>query len=82
VIKGDLNIIINSAASIDLQERIDQAIRINVAGPLQLLELAHSSPNFETFIQVSTCFVNSDRHGYVEETIYNKENVNWESDYD
>ena len=33
-IKANLNIIINSAASVDLNVRITDAVRINVAGPL------------------------------------------------
>ena len=33
-------------------------------------------------MQVSTCFVNSDRHGYVEEKLYKKKDVNWQADYE
>lgn len=62
--------IINSAATVDLNVSIDMAVRINVSGPLKLLELAQSCPNFVTFVQVSTCYVNSDRTGYIEEKLY------------
>ena len=36
----NLNIIINCAATVDLNAKLDTAIRVNVTGPLQLLELA------------------------------------------
>ena len=69
-IRASLNIIINSAATVDLQVPIDSAVRVNVTGPLQLMEMAQQSQHFETFVQLSTVFVNADRQGYVEETLY------------
>jgi len=81
-IKQNLNVIINSAATVDLQVRLDQAVRVNVTGPLQLMDLASQSPHFETFLQLSTCYVNCDRQGYVEETLYSKQSVDWAQEYD
>ena len=66
-ITQNLNIIINSAANVDLSAGLDISIRLNVTGPLQLLKLARESPNMEVFLQVSSVFVNGDRTGYVEE---------------
>ena len=42
-IRASLNIIINSAATVDLQVPIDSAVRVNVTGPLQLMEMAQQS---------------------------------------
>lgn len=69
-ITQNLNIIINSAATIELDAKLDTAVRVNVTGPLKLLKLAKQSPKCEAFVQMSTVFVNSDRTGYVEETMY------------
>ena len=61
----NLNIVINSAASLSFEEDMDVAIRVNTTGALQLLKLAEESPNIVAFCQVSTNSANSDRTGYV-----------------
>lgn len=80
----NLNIIINSAANVDLAAGLDISVRLNVTGPLLLFKLARESPNFEVFVQVSTAYVNADRTGYVEEVLYPASNshTNWQADYD
>ena len=80
-IRENLNIIINSAAQVNLQGRIDQAVRVNVSGPLQLMELAQQSQFFETFVQLSTVYVNADKQGYIEESIYQSKTIDWNKDY-
>ena len=76
----NLNIIINSAASMDFDESIDVAIRINTTGALLLLKLAEECHKIEAFLQVSTTVVNCDRTGYVEETLYDS-GIDWHSEY-
>ena len=76
----NLNIIINAAASMDFDEQIDVAIRLNTTGALLLLKLAEESPNIEAFLQVSTTTVNCDRTGYVEETLYDS-GIDWHAEY-
>ena len=49
-ITANLNVIINCAASVDLDAKLDSAIRINVTGPLKLLKLARQSPKIEAFV--------------------------------
>ena len=80
----NLNIIINSAATVDLAVNLELAIRINVTGPLKLLQLAQESPRMEVFVQVSSVFVNCDRTGYVEEVMYpgGNNSTNWQADYE
>lgn len=73
--------IINCAATVDLDAKLDTAIRVNVTGPLKLLKLARNSPNLECFVQMSTAYANCDRTGYIEETIYPSA-VNWQAEYE
>lgn len=71
-----LNVVINCAASLDFEARIDVSVRVNVLGPLQLLKLAEEAPHMQCFLQVSTSFVNCDRTGFCEERMYDGPN-NW-----
>lgn len=38
-----------------------------------MMELAKKTVNLENFVHVSTCYVNSDKRGWIEEDIYNTE---------
>jgi nucleoside-diphosphate-sugar epimerase len=59
------------AASIDFQMRLDEALNINVFGPLRMLALAREMKKLRIFLHVSTSYVNSDKHGIlIEEKIY------------
>jgi len=66
----NVNIIFNSAASVDFNQRLDQALQINTYGTLKVLQLAKACRSLVSFVQVSTAYVNSDRRGWVEERIY------------
>jgi len=65
-----LNFIIHSAAVVDFNERLDRAVELNVLGSLRLLEIAQRCKNMRGFVHVSTCYVNSNRKGWVEEKLY------------
>ncbi len=67
------NIIINCAASIDFNARLDQSIESNIKGTLKMMELARKLKNLDIFTHVSTCYVNSDQVGLVKEEVYDKE---------
>jgi hypothetical protein len=79
-LESQLNIIINCAGSVDFGTRLDQAVRINVTGPLLLLKLAENCKNFLGFCHLSSCYAISDRQGFVEERLY-ESSINWESAY-
>jgi len=49
MLQGDLDYIINCAASVDFNQRIDQAVMLNVRGPLMLLKLAQQCPKLKGF---------------------------------
>ena len=56
-----MNIILNIAASVDFNMRLDLALQINFYGPQRLLGLAKKAPNLVVYTNVSTCYVNSDK---------------------
>ncbi|KAJ9450143.1 hypothetical protein DIPPA_21490 [Diplonema papillatum] len=68
--------IMHLAATIDFNERLDNAVTLNVLGTLQILSLARkcharSKGGFDAFVHCSTCYVNYPRHGKtVEEVMY------------
>lgn len=66
----NLDIIINSAASVDFNLRLDQALQVNTIGSLRILKLAKACKHFKALIQISTAYVNSDKEGWIEEKIY------------
>lgn len=66
----NVHIIINSAASVDFNQRLDQAIQVNTLGSLRVLELAKACKNLTSLVQISTAYVNCDKQGWVDERIY------------
>lgn len=70
MIVEECNIIFNIAASVDFNSRLDQAIEINIDGALQMQQLAKECKYMECFTHMSTCYVNSDKRGFIEEKIY------------
>lgn len=71
-ITNTCHIIINCAASIDFNARIDSAIDSNIRGSLRMLELARRTKNLEMFTHISTCYVNCDKTGLIKEDIYER----------
>lgn len=57
----NVNVIINSAASVDFNARLDEAIRINVKGTLRMFELAKNTKNLDNFVHISTAYVNCEK---------------------
>ena len=75
----NLHVIINCAASIDFNARLEDAIKINILGSLRVLSLAKKIKNLQNFLHVSTSYVNCNKFGYIEEKIYN-DNENEDSE--
>ena len=69
-IQEKCNVIMNCAASIDFNARLDQAIESNIKGSLRMMALAQSCRNLEIFTHVSTCYVNCIMSGLIREEIY------------
>jgi fatty acyl-CoA reductase len=72
--ENTLEVIINNAASVDFDLRIDEAIQINFYGPQRLLHLAKRCKHLQVMTHVSTTYVNSDKSGYIDEKIYDYPN--------
>ena len=68
-----MNIVINCAASIEFNAPLHDNLASNVFGTLNLFNAAKKFNFLENFVQVSTCYVNCDRTGLVEEKIYELE---------
>ncbi|MFV8571638.1 fatty acyl-CoA reductase [Marinobacter sp. SBS5] len=65
---GDLDAVINSAASVNFQEALDQALNINTLCLENIAELARLNSELSV-LQVSTCYVNGMNSGQVDEAI-------------
>ncbi len=61
-----ITLIVNSAATVTFDERIDLAVELNALGPKRLLRLAADCGNIP-FMHVSTCYVCGGRSGTVVE---------------
>ena len=68
---NEVQVVINSAASVDFNARLDDAIQANIVGSLRVYSLAKKMIKLENFLHISTSYVNSNRKdGVVEEEIY------------
>jgi alcohol-forming fatty acyl-CoA reductase len=65
---GELDGIINSAASVNFREELDKALSINTNSLRNIVELAEAAGNIPV-IQVSTCYVNGFNQGDMLEEI-------------
>jgi nucleoside-diphosphate-sugar epimerase len=64
----EVDIVINSAASVVFDEEIDQALQLNTLGPGRLVEFARACRD-AVFLHVSTAYVNGQRTGRVPEEL-------------
>ena len=65
-VAGELDLIINSAASVSFDERLDQALELNTFGPGRLLDLARAGGDIP-LVQISTAYVCGDREALIPE---------------
>lgn len=63
---GKVTLIVNSAATVTFDERLDLAVELNALGPSRLLSFAKACGNIP-FMHVSTCYVCGVRSGVVVE---------------
>lgn len=68
---NDVDIIINSAASVNFDDPLKDALNINYFGAQRLLLLAKKCKNLKIFTHVSTAYVNCNmKGGKIDEIIY------------
>jgi long-chain acyl-CoA synthetase len=63
---AELDLIVNSAASVSFDERLDEALALNTFGPTRLLQLSKAAGDIP-LVQVSTAYVCGDVAGLVPE---------------
>lgn len=54
---SEVDIVINNAASVDFNSRVDIAMKINAKGPLNVLNFCKDCPNMSVLCHVSTAYV-------------------------
>lgn len=64
-----VDVIVNSAAVVTFDERLDAAVEHNTLGPKRLLDFAHACKLDPVFVHVSTAYVNGRRRGEAPEEI-------------
>jgi long-chain acyl-CoA synthetase len=64
----NIDIVVNSAAAVTFDERLDIALALNTQGPSRLLALARDCGH-APFMQVSTCYVSGRRPGDIAEEL-------------
>lgn len=57
----EVQVILNSAASVNFMEPLHDAFQINYFGALRVQDLAQECQRLICMVQVSTCFVNSNQ---------------------
>jgi thioester reductase-like protein len=67
-----VDLVINCAASVDFNARLEDAASINIFGTSRVFDLFSKMKHSINFLHVSTAYVNSDMPGYIEEKIYDK----------
>ena len=73
LIVNNADIFINSAASVNFNDPLKQALNINYLGAKRVLALANECKKLKIFTHVSTAYVNCDRPGgNIYEKIYNE----------
>jgi len=70
MVQENVNIFIHSAATVNFTERLPDAISLNVLGSLRLFEMAQNARRCECFAHISTAYVNCNKRGTIEETLY------------
>lgn len=65
---GSVDVVVNSAASVNFREELDKALSINTLCLENLAELARQNPALAV-IQVSTCYVNGMNSGQITESV-------------
>jgi fatty acyl-CoA reductase len=54
----NVNVIINCAASVNFDDRLDVAILNNINGAMELLKIAKETKNLDVYHHISTAYVN------------------------
>lgn len=65
----EIEVYVNSAATVEFDERLDLALQLNTLGPKRTLEFAHACKRLEALIHISTCYVSGMVKGWAREAV-------------
>lgn len=68
-LQQEVEVFINSAATVEFDERLDLALRLNALGPLRTLDFVKGCKRLQAFIHISTCYVSGRVKGWARETV-------------
>ena len=71
MIIDNIDIIINSAASVNFDDPLKEGLKINYFGATRVMDLAKECKHLKIFTHVSTTYVSCNRVGFCKEEIYN-----------
>lgn len=66
---AEVEVIINSAAVVVFDERLDLALNLNTLGARRMLDFARDCPRLQAVIHISTCYVSGSTKGWVPESV-------------
>ena len=65
----EIEVIINSAAVVVFDERLDLSLNLNTLGARRMLNFARDCRRLEAIMQISTCYVSGTARGWVPESV-------------
>ncbi len=69
LLANDTQVIINSAAVVSFDERLDLSLNMNTLGAKRLLDFARDCKRLEATVHISTCYVSGTAKGWVPEEV-------------
>ena len=61
VLVQTVHVVVHLAATVSFDEPLDEAVEMNCLGAMNVLTLVHSCRQLETFVHISTAYVNSNQ---------------------
>jgi 1-acyl-sn-glycerol-3-phosphate acyltransferase len=65
----EVEVLINSAATVEFDERLDLALDLNALGPLRTVGFARDCWRLQAFVHISTCYVSGNATGWSREEV-------------
>jgi long-chain acyl-CoA synthetase len=65
----EVEVLINSAAVVNFDERLDVSLNLNTMGARRMLDFARDCTRLRAIVHISTCYVSGTREGWVPEEV-------------
>jgi len=69
-LQGDVNVVFHCAATLDFEANLKTTVEINLLGTRRILQFSEKVKNIRVVVHVSSAYVNSNKSGHLEETLY------------